>query len=889
MEAVRGPDHDSDVGGMVLHRDAAASSTAGGGASIDAVPSVAVNVAAAAIRPDPLSGTRCVADASGMPSNEAPRRSVDAPWRPPVAVVESETEQATAAASTRKVDARSNDRATRFNGGAAARSGRAPRGKTNNIGGGAAAATKSTTSNAASIVTAESGRRDPPLRNGGDWIAEKSNARRARQYRSNPRSRGEAAVTVAVTDSAPTGCSGPDWVAEKTKSGRVRGRGQKAGSSASMATARCVASQHPSLMAVNEAVRGAGTAMAALHDGGKAASSTRSASSIASSNEPFRPGAVAVAGPGPEASFQDDDLVVDEEHEAIEELARVLDENDAGRINRGGRRQRGSSVLVGAVRQRALSAYAIVARKDRSTAAARANKLRRDQIMEAKPSLEEPVYDGMAITPTAPVGSDSGATEARERRKSQRTTVLIAIGALLTVITAAAVAAAVAIASKKSPLPSGVPAGPYSEEPSPSPTTSPSTAAPSYGRFMLIRSALLSRLDALGLPPSSSPAQALDDATSSQGRALAWLADKDDHRSNIFVSTEEETDDDALANSWVQRYALAQLYFATGGAESSWADDLGFLSAAHECEWNSPGTDEHKILGLGLVGRDFYTFSTVGVGCGVDSGAVEFVAIVNNNMAGTLPEELGLLSQLRQLYFIGNRQLVGTIPSIFFHMSPLERLYLVDNALSGALPEVPQNSAESTSLREFVLAGNGLDGTMPSSLGRLSGLTFLYFDGLQLMGSIPSELGQLIKLKVLELSKNQLTGPVPSELGWLRQLEGLNFGWNQLTGAVPSEMGLLTKLEVLWLCGGGNNLTGTMPSEIGELRAMTLLGFCGNRFSGTIPRSLGNLANLEMLSLGDNDFTGKMPKEVCHLRNETLSWLAADCGEVKCDCCTVCL
>tara|TARA_B100002049_G_scaffold144783_1_gene107488 strand:- start:35 stop:556 length:522 start_codon:yes stop_codon:yes gene_type:complete len=85
----------------------------------------------------------------------------------------------------------------------------------------------------------------------------------------------------------------------------------------------------------------------------------------------------------------------------------------------------------------------------------------------------------------------------------------------------------------------------------------------------------------------------------------------------------------------------------------------------------------------------------------------------------------------------------------------------------------------------------------------------------ELIGEIPSEIGYLTNLKYLYLAHNQLTGSVPSEIGNLTNLRDLYLDYNQLTGSIPSEIGNLTNLFELGL--GNNQLTGEIPESICNL------------------------------------------------------------------------
>ncbi len=139
----------------------------------------------------------------------------------------------------------------------------------------------------------------------------------------------------------------------------------------------------------------------------------------------------------------------------------------------------------------------------------------------------------------------------------------------------------------------------------------------------------------------------------------------------------------------------------------------------------------------------------------------------------------------------------------------IQRLDFCKNQLTGALPT---ELGQLTELRWLWLSGNQLTGPIPSELGNLSELRYLYLSGNRLTGEIPPELGNLTKLQTLVLSENQLTGAIPRELGELTELQRLSLSENQLTGQIPSELGLLTELRRLDFYN--NQLTGAIPPEL---------------------------------------------------------------------------
>ena len=257
------------------------------------------------------------------------------------------------------------------------------------------------------------------------------------------------------------------------------------------------------------------------------------------------------------------------------------------------------------------------------------------------------------------------------------------------------------------------------------------------------------------------------------------------------------------------RAVLVALYNATDGA--NWSDSTNWLSERPLEEWYGVTADEDgRVFELGLGG---------------------------NRLSGSIPPELGNLSNLRGLSLSGN-DLSGSIPSELGNLSNLEWL-----ALSAVY----------------------LTGSIPPELGRLHNLRELILDDNHLTGSIPPELGNLSKLELLNLGFNQLSGPVPYEFGNLSNLERLNLRANDLSGPVPSELGKLTNLARLELYA--NDLNGQIPSEIGRLYNLTDLRLGGNEFSGEVPPELGNLSNLTRLGLGDNEFSGEMPPELSRLSN----------------------
>ena len=298
----------------------------------------------------------------------------------------------------------------------------------------------------------------------------------------------------------------------------------------------------------------------------------------------------------------------------------------------------------------------------------------------------------------------------------------------------------------------------------------------------------------------------------------------------VFLSV-----DNALAQGTVatDRAALVALYNATGGAD--WTDNTHWLTNEALSEWHGVTTDA--------------------------TGRVASINLSNNNLRGTIPAELGSLTNLVYLNLRQN-MLSGEIPAELGSLTNLQVLNLYDNELSGT---IPAELGQLTNLLWLVLSDNELSGEIPAELSRLTNLQVLDLYDNELSGTIPAELGQLTNLLWLILSENILRGTIPAELSRLTNLQVLNLYENELSGTIPAELGQLTNL--LWLVLYDNELSGTIPAEFNRLTNLQRLVLYENELSGPIPPELGGLTNLQTLSLYENELSGTIPPELGNLAN----------------------
>jgi len=124
-----------------------------------------------------------------------------------------------------------------------------------------------------------------------------------------------------------------------------------------------------------------------------------------------------------------------------------------------------------------------------------------------------------------------------------------------------------------------------------------------------------------------------------------------------------------------------------------------------------------------------------------------------------IPVEIGMLSDLEHLAFYDNFS--GTIPPELGNLTQLKSIMINENALIGTIPKELGNLSN---LESLVIANCQLSGTIPKELGNLTELEEIYLSANQLSGNIPIELGNLTKLKELHLHRNKLSGQIPQSL-----------------------------------------------------------------------------------------------------------------------------
>ncbi|MEG5188612.1 MULTISPECIES: leucine-rich repeat protein, partial [unclassified Microcoleus] len=166
---------------------------------------------------------------------------------------------------------------------------------------------------------------------------------------------------------------------------------------------------------------------------------------------------------------------------------------------------------------------------------------------------------------------------------------------------------------------------------------------------------------------------------------------------------------------------------------------------------------------------------------------------LSNNQIAEIPEVIGHLSNLTQLYLSNNQ--IAEIPEVLGHLSDLTSLDLSNNQIA-EIPEV---------------------------IGHLSNLTQLYLSNNQI-AEIPEVLGHLSDLTWLDLSNNQIA-EIPDVLGHLSDLTWLDLSNNQIA-QIPEVLGkIMSNLTQLYL---SNNQIAEIPDVFRNMKHLKQLDLRGN-------------------------------------------------------------
>lgn len=135
------------------------------------------------------------------------------------------------------------------------------------------------------------------------------------------------------------------------------------------------------------------------------------------------------------------------------------------------------------------------------------------------------------------------------------------------------------------------------------------------------------------------------------------------------------------------------------------------------------------------------------------------------------------------------------------------------NNLAGT---IPSEIGLLTGLEVWGMERGNLTGTIPTEVGVLTNLIFIDLDFNQLTGTLSSELLSLSSLTQLDLNDNKFSGSIDG-VGVFPFMEFLQLHRNDFTGTVPEGVGQYTDMTAFTI--HETFITGTIPSSICQLVA----------------------------------------------------------------------
>ncbi len=186
-----------------------------------------------------------------------------------------------------------------------------------------------------------------------------------------------------------------------------------------------------------------------------------------------------------------------------------------------------------------------------------------------------------------------------------------------------------------------------------------------------------------------------------------------------------------------ERAALIAIYNALGG--ENWNDSRGWCTDAPLNTWT--GVMTKKING---------------------EEHVHYLHIRCQDAVGEIPEEIGNLVYLSELWIIQEPGITGSIPESIRNLKRATDIRIAMTSISGDIPEA---LSELESLRSLALYDNNLTGNLPLWLARMPKLSSFSFSGNCLDGEVAEEITQAGWWTVLSQNTHEPMGNAQIAIG----------------------------------------------------------------------------------------------------------------------------
>ncbi|XP_011010010.1 PREDICTED: probable receptor protein kinase TMK1 [Populus euphratica] len=236
-----------------------------------------------------------------------------------------------------------------------------------------------------------------------------------------------------------------------------------------------------------------------------------------------------------------------------------------------------------------------------------------------------------------------------------------------------------------------------------------------------------------------------------------------------------------------------------------------------------------------------------------------------NRLSGEIPASFG--KSLMSTLLLNNQEgggMSGPI-DVIASMTSLSQLWLHGNSFTGTIPE---NIGDLSLLRDLNLNGNKLVGLVPQSLADMP-LDNLDLNNNQLMGPVPKFKAGKVSCESNPFCQSKPGVECAPEVNALLDfLGGVNYPsilTSQWSGNDPCQGSWLglncdsnSKVSVINLLR--HNLTGTLSPSIARLDSLIEIDLGGNNIKGTIPSNFTNLNSLRLLDVSGNNLGPPLPK-----------------------------
>ncbi|KAF2283244.1 hypothetical protein GH714_043596 [Hevea brasiliensis] len=275
------------------------------------------------------------------------------------------------------------------------------------------------------------------------------------------------------------------------------------------------------------------------------------------------------------------------------------------------------------------------------------------------------------------------------------------------------------------------------------------------------------------------------------------------------------------------------------------------------------------------VGPNVCKYTGIYCTAALEEPKIKVVAGIDLNfadLAGFLPDELGLLTDLALIHLNSNR-FCGIIPQTISNLSLLYELDLSNNRFVGPFP----SAVLSLPMLSYLdLRYNEFEGPLPPELFQKK-LDAIFVNNNRFSNVIPAILSGSTA-SVVVIANNNFGGCLPPSISnFAETLEELLLINTSLTGCLPPEVGYLYKLRVL----AHNMMSGLVPDGVCVLPSLSNFTFSYNFFC----EEEGICMNLTSRGIAFDDRRNCLPEKPLQRSKEECNPVLehpVDCYEERC-------